>query len=373
MCSKKTALGVIIVLFISIIFASVFILRDKPALDTLKNKDLRIPQGKQNYTVQQGENAKPRILAVSIDPPDVRVGYIQTLSITIDSESNNIVTTETQTDHKAVTLALGLAKEDGNKKTYEGSWKVEDTHDATYHTTFIARDGDKHENKITIAWTDPCGIQPGGDWTMTGDCTISGTDGVDNGDATIQSGTLTLNAPFVFNSGKALTITGGAILMGTGAEIRKDNLWQIDADADGYPADGSVYAQTNAPANGRRRNLLQSSTDCYDSNASANPGVGTFSYFTTNRGDGSYDYNCDGIETKQASTTAACFSPQVRICNVISNGLMPNSSIPSCGAAFTRPYTCLYQGHTPPYYSPSPSTCLSGHIDATASAVQGCY
>jgi len=44
------------------------------------------------------------------------------------------------------------------------------------------------------------------------------------------------------------------------------------------------------------RNSASASLDCYDSNANARPNQ--TSCFTTNRGDGSYDYNCNGASTK---------------------------------------------------------------------------
>ena len=47
-----------------------------------------------------------------------------------------------------------------------------------------------------------------------------------------------------------------------------------------------------------------SSTDCYDSNANAKPGQ--TQYFSAHRGDGSYDYNCDGSENKNNDNCYSC-------------------------------------------------------------------
>lgn len=44
--------------------------------------------------------------------------------------------------------------------------------------------------------------------------------------------------------------------------------------------------------------------DCYDSNASAAPGQ--TAYFVTNRGDGSYDYDCSGTTTSNAGLATYC-------------------------------------------------------------------
>lgn len=71
----------------------------------------------------------------------------------------------------------------------------------------------------------------------------------------------------------------------------KCTTWYADVDADGFgdktktklgcestgPNDGATYAKNG--------------DDCFDTNSSAKPGQ--TAYFTTDRGDGSYDYNCN--------------------------------------------------------------------------------
>jgi hypothetical protein len=48
--------------------------------------------------------------------------------------------------------------------------------------------------------------------------------------------------------------------------------------------------------------------DCYDQNAEARPGQ--TEYFTVHRGDGSFDYNCNGSIEKKNTTIARCFLGQ---------------------------------------------------------------
>ncbi len=89
-----------------------------------------------------------------------------------------------------------------------------------------------------------------------------------------------------------------------------------DADQDGYIV-GTASTQclgTPTTINGRTYYpdgfgaytwLLSSQslgTDCYDSNANAYPGQ--TAWFTTNRGDGSFDYDCNGLEDKQYPNTS---------------------------------------------------------------------
>ena len=45
--------------------------------------------------------------------------------------------------------------------------------------------------------------------------------------------------------------------------------------------------------------------DCYDGNANARPGQTSF--FGSNRGDGSFDYNCDGIQEHYLTTVSTCY------------------------------------------------------------------
>lgn len=69
------------------------------------------------------------------------------------------------------------------------------------------------------------------------------------------------------------------------------NTCYLDNDGDGYGT-GSVHACGGSYT-------AINSTDCYDSNSNAHPGQ--TSYFSTNRGDGSYDYDCDGSTTKNSA------------------------------------------------------------------------
>jgi len=67
----------------------------------------------------------------------------------------------------------------------------------------------------------------------------------------------------------------------------------LDSDGDGY---GAGAYTTCVGASG---SYVANNTDCYDANANAKPGSTYCS--TTNRGDGSYDYNCSGTSTKCGS------------------------------------------------------------------------
>ncbi len=67
-----------------------------------------------------------------------------------------------------------------------------------------------------------------------------------------------------------------------------------DADGDGYGVGSATCTcdTSGATVGG----------DCYDANANAKPGQTT--YFLGDRGDGSWDYNCDSIESVYQTSTA---------------------------------------------------------------------
>jgi hypothetical protein len=114
---------------------------------------------------------------------------------------------------------------------------------------------------------------------------------------------------------------------GTADEINATGCtsYYTDSDGDGYGATGtssrcycsatSTYTATN-------------DDDCYDSNANANPAA--TAYYSVSRGDGSYDYNCDGSQSKRYTDTYDC-TGAVWVCVDSSDGW--TGSVPSCGSS----------------------------------------
>ena len=123
--------------------------------------------------------------------------------------------------------------------------------------------------------------------------------------------------------------------------------YYYDGDGDGY---GSSSYQCLCAASGYYDSTL--ATDCYDANANAYPGQ--TSYFTSNRGDGSYDYDCDGSESKQYTSTYSCSTDWTCFsCDSYSSGW---SSVPSCGANGTWRSGCSASWCSCSYTSSSTST-----------------
>jgi hypothetical protein len=72
--------------------------------------------------------------------------------------------------------------------------------------------------------------------------------------------------------------------------------WYADTDADGYgdPSKPALGCESTGPSGG---SYATNGDDCYDTNPNAKPGQ--TAYFTTDRGDGSFDYNCDAAKEYQ--------------------------------------------------------------------------
>ncbi|MBI4173088.1 MAG: hypothetical protein HY519_00015 [Candidatus Aenigmarchaeota archaeon] len=85
------------------------------------------------------------------------------------------------------------------------------------------------------------------------------------------------------------------------------SLWLPDNDRDNYTLSTNAIISDAQPASGYIRLSDSLGTDCYDNNAKARPGQTQF--FQINRGDGSYDYNCDGVQEKfVTATTNSCLN-----------------------------------------------------------------
>jgi hypothetical protein len=74
------------------------------------------------------------------------------------------------------------------------------------------------------------------------------------------------------------------------ANCPQPTTYYADTDKDGFGDAKSSVKACHHPAG-----YSTNDDDCYDSNADAHPGQTT--YFYDDRGDGSWDYNCDGTDS----------------------------------------------------------------------------
>jgi len=208
------------------------------------------------------------------------------------------------------------------KLKYENSWIVRDTHDKYYHTVFVVEDVLGNKNSITLAWSDACGIPNSGAWTISANCTISSTDGVENGNVTINTYTLTLNAPFVWNPGYSITIGSGSIAVGSGGSLQKAYLFYTDNDGDRYYPNTILNISLSPSISGmvRRSNAL--GIDCNDSNANIwNYGYG---YDGDRDGYGTSAYGCyNGNYPYDATLGTDCNDSNASL-NILKTGYVDN-------------------------------------------------
>ena len=261
--------------------------------------------GRQTYSIMAAHRS-PNFTKAIIDPEDVKLDQKQTMTVYVSDDKASIVEViaEIETDKGKIKEPLKLKSGTDRDGIWEGSWIVKDTHDTTYVTVFKAKNNLGETGEARLSWTDPgCGCT-GTACTISASCTISGVDGADGGTFeihTILGGGVTIAAGGTLIAGALYYWGSYGVLVkndDTGVvNINSTNtICMTDADSDNYPANTTQIANCTS---GRRRYLMSSitTTDCYDSNANARPGQ--TNWFTTQRGDSSFDYNCVNGQEKQ--------------------------------------------------------------------------
>ena len=124
-----------------------------------------------------------------------------------------------------------------------------------------------------------CTPSASGNLTISTDCSFPGTvNGVEGG-MTINTGksmTIQAGQTIVWNPGSSITVNGTININSTG-QLRQSFIWMVDADADGYASNTTMYVGDTTPgATYRRRSLLTSHTiaDLDDTNGA----ITTYAY-----------------------------------------------------------------------------------------------
>jgi len=84
--------------------------------------------------------------------------------------------------------------------------------------------------------------------------------------------------------------------------------------------------------------MVLDNTDCFDENADAQPGQTGF--FTAERGDGRFDYNCDGNDEQEFPTFGVCRQGSFGGFCTANPGWINTDSIPQCGESGKLQLTC---------------------------------
>ncbi len=217
--------------------------------------------------------------------------------------------------------------------SYSGSWVVHDTRTITYHTTFYAMDAQGRTAQLVLAWSDPCGVTAGTQYSLSGACGLTNTWGVDSAVLNMNGQTVTLSGSgnLVYNNGQSITGLSATakIVIGSGTQISKNNLYFTDADGDGWTPSttmnttgGVRVASVSKSANDSSDPQVPaaSSLDCDDvatTGVNVHPGQTAY-YSSPIAADGSsvagtFRYACGSsptINPAQVSDSAACTSGQ---------------------------------------------------------------
>ncbi|MBU6500759.1 MAG: hypothetical protein KGJ89_04945 [Patescibacteria group bacterium] len=357
----------------------------QPASEPVAANKPIIPSGDQIFSVAQAANIYPKFIQVEVNPSDARPGDVQKLRAVIeDPYPIKSVHAETQLDTKNISVPLTLSGPasasdvlpqkyavDGNDQlvildkavnpiatvpvgvalaasgqpeTYVGEWTVENTHVTTYRTKFIAEDTNGNINFVTLAWTDSCaGINQGVDSTISSNCTVSGTDGLDGGNLTVTNATISIGSSgnFYFNPGKSITMgASGVMTIANGGYFAKAYLYYTDADGDTYAPNTTISTSSASTVAAKvRLSLASAGTDCLDSSAQAYPGAGYQTVSNAGLAEGGWDYDCSnsGSATEQYTiVNGACITCVLNgsNCAVSTAGAdgWEQSTAPACGA-----------------------------------------
>jgi hypothetical protein len=144
--------------------------------------------------------------------------------------------------------------------------------------------------------------------------------------------------------------------------------YYYDGDSDGYGVSTGSQCWCSP---GSYPYTATTTGDCYDSNALAKPGTST--YYTSHRGDGSYDYNCSGSDERQYTTVSGGCAWDIVYLDCDVNGAGWSSSAPSCGSTGQIVNGCeaVYDPLCYAYcvaFSSDPFTCIISTCGATCSA-----
>ena len=97
-----------------------------------------------------------------------------------------------------------------------------------------------------------------------------------------------------------------------------------DAGGYGYGVEESLcLGATNATDN------VSQTGDCYDKSADVHPGV--IGWFTADRGDGSFDYDCDGASVQQYTQVGGHCDTTLGFCSGKQSAFV-GDTIPACGS-----------------------------------------
>ncbi len=398
-----------------------------PAVKWLKNGELDL-SGPVEYKVSFGSMEGLTMSKIVFDPYDVNPGDTQNIYV-IGKYAGGVsgVTASIKTDKGVVPLQLALAQGDAKNGVWKGSWTAKDVHPGYYTVDFTATSADGKSRGASAAFLDGllsdifamsvyadygvnsgcnggAGFSATGTVTLSGSCTLNGSDAVVNGNLTLSSGaSLVVPATFVFgfSSGYSISLcpslrgscsisiaSGGKIVkMGVaGAGGVVYNAYVEDKDGDKYWDNQDVTSTNPYGAGGYLRSTpgLLGGGDCYDAGtnaALANPGQ--LAWVTSSaRGDGSWDYDCNSIVENSGWLTEECRKTNCRYdagyCQDSSCDIVQNPTPPSCGSQVVQVSPCDvdYSGeHT---YTcaggAGEATCYPGACIYTASfSKQGCH
>ena len=312
--------------------------------------------------------------SVSISGGSVAIGsgqgFRQTNIWQVDADADNYISSSTQylqdsaptNGRRRYLLNTAIDCNDGSASLYQNLTGYQDSDSDTFTTGAsqqVCSGASLPSGWRSSANGSDCNDGDGTKWQNLTGYPDSDGDGVSLGASQQVCSGSSLPAGYVASSGSDCNDAN--------ATVQTSKTIYSDGDGDGYTVSGAAQCVSsgtggcvaNYSKNESSACVLTSSlsgTDCYDASANAKPGQ--TAYFTTNRGDGSFDYDCGGStdyfysDTNNCVQTLACaYSGQGPAqchnseCAVQPAGFGP----PACGTAFSSAGACNGGGEAGPF------------------------
>jgi hypothetical protein len=179
------------------------------------------------------------------------------------------------------------------------------------------------ENGFGSGFTDPDGSAGG----SAGDDGSPGSTGGGSNEDGGSSGTGgQMNADS--STGSDAGDSGGSGIVDAGGGCDSPSTYYADTDGDGF-GDHNAALEACAQPEG----YVENADDCYDGNEAAKPGQ--TEWFAVERGDGSFDYDCDGSGIERWQDEGSC--GVIAVCGLAEGWEAP---VPACGAEGTYILGC---------------------------------
>lgn len=311
--SHKALSRIAIYLLIAAFFVSYLLLNHSGMTFATIGSPLLTGSPAASGSAESAPDSGPTTISAKVEPSKVKSGDIMT--VTAEVEDAHGIKSVTADMGSIETIDLQLVEGNIYRGVWQSNWRVHSTEEKKYITTITATNVLGQQATAEVEWSDPVVSDTFTDATKIAsnvNLIVSGgqvyLSCIANGQACSSGANCCSNNCYRDADSDGYAAASGdkvckaSASSGTDCDDTTNTKWQSltcykDDDSDTYTLAGAALctgASCSSPDT-TYKSSASSPLDCYDANASANPVQTTF--FTTHRGDGSFDFNCDGAQT----------------------------------------------------------------------------